>query len=244
MLKTLVTLVRGSQAAAADQLADQHALLLLDQQVRDAANTLSHAQSALAVALAGDAQAARRCAGAQERTAGLKQRARAALAAGGETLAMEAAEAIATLEAEHAASQKARTLFAAEIARLRGHVADTERRLAELDRGRRLARVAEAVRISRRGTIEPAGAQLCTLSEAEATLARLRGRQESAADACDALEGVSRAAKPETIEDRLEAAGFGPATRPTAASVLARLKLPQPKRTALCLTARSPAQVL
>ncbi len=229
MLKTLVTLVRGSQAAAGEQLADQHALLLLDQQMRDAAATLSHAQRALAVALAEDAQEGRRCAAAQERAAGLEQRARAALAAGGEALATEAAEAIATLEAEHAAGQQARTLFAAEIARLRGHVADHERRLAELNRGRRVARVAEAVRISRRGTIEPAGAQFCTLSEAEATLARLRGRQESTADACDALAGISTATKPETIDKRLEAAGFGPATRPTAASVLARLKLPQPQ---------------
>ena len=106
-------------------------------------------------------------------------------------------------------------------------MADSERRLADLNRGRRVARVAEAVRISRRGTIEPADGQLCTLSEAEATLARLRGRQESAAEACDTLASISSATKPETIERRLETAGFGPATRPTAASVLARLKLPQ-----------------
>ena len=226
MLKTLVTLVRGSQAAAAEQLADQHALLLLDQQMRDAAHTLSQAQRALAVAIAEDAQEARRGTALQERVAGLEQRARAALAASSDALATEAAEAIATLEAEHAAGQQARALFAAEITRLRGHAAETERRLAELGRGRRLARVAEAVRVSRRGTIEPVGAQLCTLSEAEATLARLRARQERAADACDALDGVSRATRPETIEKRLETAGFGPATRPTAAGVLARLKLP------------------
>ena len=229
MLKTLVTLVRGSQAAAAERLADQHALLLLDQQMRDAAGSLSHAQRALALALAEDTQEGRRCTAAQERVAGLEQRARAALAAGSEALATDAAEAIAGLEAEHAASQQARALFAAEIARLRAQVADSERRLAELNRGRRVARVAEAVRLSRRGTMEPAGTELCTLSEAEATLARLRGRQESAAEACETLAGLNAATRPETIEKRLDAAGFGPATRPTAASVLARLKLPQPQ---------------
>lgn len=225
MLKTLVTLVRGTQAAAAEQLADQHALLLLDQQMRDSTATLSHAQRALAVALAEDAQEGRRCAAALERANGLEGRARAALAAGNQALAAEAAEAIAGLEAEHAAGQQARALFAAEITRLRGHVADSERRLADLNRGRRLARVAETVRVSRRGAIEPAGAQICTLSDAEATLARLRSRQESTADACDALAGIRSATRPETVDDRLEAAGFGPAKRPTAASVLARLKL-------------------
>ncbi len=227
MLKTLVTLMRGSQAAAAEELADRHALLLLDQQMRDAAATLSHAQRALAVAIAEDAQEGRRGAGLQARVSELEQRARAALAAGGEALAEEAAETIAGLEAEQAAGRQARALFAAEIARLRRHVAESERRLAELNRGRRVARVAEAVRVSRRGTIEPAGVQICTLSEAEATLARLRGRQESAADACDELAGITGATGPDPIEKRLEAAGFGPATRPTATSVLARLRLPQ-----------------
>ncbi len=225
MLKTLVTLMRGSQEAAAERLADQHALLLLDQQMRDSAATLAHAQRALAVALAEDAQEGRRHEGLRARAAALEQRARAALASGSEALATEAAEAIAGLEAEGAAAAQARALFAAEITRLRAHVADSERRLAELNRGRRLARVAEAVRLSRRGTIEPAGPQVCTLSEAEATLARLRERQKTAADSCDALAGITTATRPETIETRLEAAGFGPVTRPTAASVLARLKL-------------------
>ena len=224
MLKTLTMLMRGSSAAAAEQLADRNALLLLDQQMRDVATSHTVAQRALAVALAEDAMEGRRMDAAQERLAGLEQRARAALAAGAEALATDAAEAIATLEAEHQAGQQARKLFATEIARLRGRVTDTERRLAELHRGRRVARVAEAVRVSRRGTIEPADPQYGTLSEAEATLARLRTRQERTAEACDTLAGLAAETAPETIDKRLEDAGFGPITRPTAAGVLARLR--------------------
>ena len=103
-------------------------------------------------------------------------------------------------------------------------MADTARRLAELHRGRRVARVAEAVRLSRRGRIENAGPHAATLSEAEATLARLRDRQAQEAAAEAALDGILAETRPAPIEDRLADAGFGPPTRPDAAAVLARLK--------------------
>jgi phage shock protein A len=224
MFKTVVTLIRGQAAAAEESLADRHALLLLDQQMRDAQASLGRAQRALAVSFAEDAQEAKRGEAITERIAALEVRARAALAGAREDLATDAAEAIAALEAERDAGRQARTLFAAEIARLRRLVSDAERRLADLQRGRRVARVAEAVRESRRGRVEEAGLGQCTLSEAEATLARLRERQAAAAAAEDALDGITAATRPRTVEERLAEAGFGPATRPTAASVLARLK--------------------
>ncbi len=224
MLKTMMTLMRGSAASAAEDLADRNALLILDQQVRDVQAGLGRAQRALAVALAEDAQEARRDEQAAARIGGLESRARAALRAGREDLATEAAHAIATLEAECQAGRQAGALFATEIARMRHAVADAERRLAELQRGRRVARVAEAVRVSRRGRIESAGPAQCTLPEAEQTLARLRDRQAREAAAEDLLDGITAQTAPQTAEERLAQAGFGPAARPDAASVLARLK--------------------
>ena len=224
MLKTVVTLFRGSAAAAGEELADRHALLLLDQQMRDARASLHAARRALAVALAEVAEETRQADALSRRIGSLEDRARAALAGGREDLAGEAAGVIAELEAERDAGQQARTLFAAEVARLRHVAAEAERRFAELHRGRRVARVAEAVRISRRGRIEAAGPGHGTLSEAEATLARLRARQQQAATAEDMLDSIAPATKPATTEDRLAEAGFGPPLRPTAASVLARLK--------------------
>ncbi len=221
MLRNVITLFRGSAAAAAEEFGDRNALLILDQQMRDAQASLGVAQRSLAVALAEDAQEGRRCAALMERVAGLEVRARAALAAGREDLATEAAETIAGLEQECEAGRKARLLFAGEVARLRRTVTGSGLRLAELHRGRRVARVAEAVRLSRRGRIEPADPALCTLSDAEATLARLRERQDRAADAVLFLDGIDAEAGP---EERLAEAGFGPAMGPTAASVLARLK--------------------
>ena len=103
---------------------------------------------------------------------------------------------------------------------------DAERRLAELDRGRRAARVAEAVRTSRFDRMTPGLPEQATLADAEATLARLRDRQSTAASSAEFFDGITIETRPQTIDERLEDSGFGPPTRPTAAAILARLKLP------------------
>ena len=70
------------------------------------------------------------------------------------------------------------------------------------------------------------------LAEAEATLRRLRERQAEEAAADSALQTLDAGTAGNSIADRLEAEGFGLRTRPTAASVLERLrqrKPPQPE---------------
>ena len=156
MLKTLVTMVRGRTALIAEELGDQNALLILDQQVRDATGALDGAKKALAVATAQESQEQQRLDATHARITDLETGAIAAIKAGREDLATEAAEAIATLEAERDASLTARALFTAEIAKLKGHVLQQQMRFSQLDRGRRIARAAEAVRIARRGRIEGA----------------------------------------------------------------------------------------
>ena len=54
MLKTIVTLFRGAAFRAEEEFADRSALLILDQQIRDAAAGIERAKRALAVAIAQD----------------------------------------------------------------------------------------------------------------------------------------------------------------------------------------------
>ena len=58
----------------------------------------------------------------------------------------------------------------------------------------------------------------------ETTLHRLRERQAEDTAAAAAFDTLDNEANPAGIAERLEAAGFGKRTRPTAADVLARLK--------------------
>jgi phage shock protein A len=224
MFKTIFTLVRGSVAVAGEELEARNALLILDQQMRDAAANVERAKRMLALAIAQDQQEGRRLEATQARIADLDMRATAALDGGREDLAREVAEQIAALEADRDAAQTARALFAAEITRLKRHVANAEARIAELDRGRRIARAADAVRNLRRSGIEAASPYESTLPEAEATLRRLRERQTEAQAADEALTELDAASGPLATAEKLAAQGFGPRMKSTADDVLARLK--------------------
>jgi len=224
MLKMLITIFRGQAAKATEDFADANALLLLDQHIRDAASGLDRARRAVAIAMAQDATELKRIEDMQAKTADLENRATAALDGNREDLALEAAEAIASLEADKASAEAAHASFMRESRKLRGLVANAERRLAELERGRRAARAAEAVRRLRASGAATVGGDAGALRDAEATLKRLRERQAEAEAADSALETLDGVSGPDLIAEKLEAAGFGPQTRPTASSVLERLK--------------------
>jgi len=223
MFKTLSALVRGAAAAAEEEMIDRSALLILDQQIRDAAAAVERGKRALAVAIAHDESEAKRLEATIARIADLEERAVAALAGGREDLASEAAESIAVIEIDRDAVRDGRAAFAREIAHLKGTTADAGRRLAELERGRRIAQAAEAVRrLKCRGPAQVGGA--AALCDAEATLRRLRERQAEDAAIDASLESLDAGGAADTVATRLEAAGFGKRTRSTAADVLDRLR--------------------
>jgi phage shock protein A len=223
MFKTVLTLFRGSVAAAGEDLEDRSALLILDQQMRDAGSAVERSKRTLAIAIAGDQQEGRRLDATNARIADLEARATAALDGGREDLAREAAQQIANLEADRDAAMTARTLFASEITRMKRQVAGAEARITELDRGRRIARASEAVRAMRRGGVEAARPYESTLPEAENTLKRLRDRQIDAQAADDALLELDAASGPLATAEKLAEQGFGPRLKSTADDVLARL---------------------
>jgi phage shock protein A len=222
MLKTVWTLMRGAAAAAEEDVIDTNALLILDQQIRDVASAIERAKRALALAIAQDEAEGKQLETTLDRISNLETRALAALGGRRDDLVAEAAEAIAALESDRDAIREARANFAREIAQMKATVAGATRRFAELERGRRIAQTAEAVRRLRAGG--PAGpSEAAALAEAEFTLRRLRARQAEESAAAAALHNLDGAA-PADIAERMEAAGFGPRTRPTAADVLARLR--------------------
>jgi phage shock protein A len=223
MFKTIVTLMRGAAAAAEEQLADRSALLILDQQIRDAATGIERSKRALAVAIAQDEAEGQRLDATLTRIADLEERATAALAAGRDDLAGEAAEAIALMEADRDAIRCSRAAFAADIGQLKATLANAGHRLAELERGRRIALAAESVRrLKSSGSTGATGT--AALAEAEATLKRLRDRQAEDAAAAIAYDRLAPALNPADTASRLEGAGFGRRTRPTASDVLTRLR--------------------
>ena len=225
MFNTIVTLMRGRSHDAAQSVADANALSILRQQLRDGAAGVEAARRAVAVVMA-YAERERR---ALPRIAGqitdLEARAIAALGQGRDDLAGEAASAIAQLEGERATTETALATYDQEIARLRDELSGAETRLRDLQRGLQLADAAQKSQAVRGVVQRPVTA---SLAEAEKTLARLQSRQFHAEATAVAVTDLSAGASAETVAARLAAAGCGPALRPDAAAVLARLKGHQP----------------
>ncbi len=224
MFKTIVTLMRGRAFEAEQRIKDQNALALLDQQMRDAAAAVERARKALALAMAQERQEAQRLDQIRAQIVDLEQRAVAALQGGREDLAEQAAQRLAMLEADADASARARQLFATEIGKLDARMRNQAARLAELERGRRIARVAHATRATRRGGFEPSFPCENTIADAEATLARLREQQAETEAAKTALDELVIAQDAENVSETLAREGFGPAKEARAADILARLK--------------------
>ncbi|MBY3239302.1 PspA/IM30 family protein [Rhizobium laguerreae] len=221
MFKLISILLRGRAHDAEQAFADHHAVPLLSQQIRDAAQSIQSARRSVAVAIAQNEQEKGQHATIVARIADLEIRASAALAKGNEGLAREAAEAIAYLEAERDASEKAQSQFTQAIDKLKGIVRASEARLQELQRGERLAR---ATQEAQKLDVVVAGPGFATLDDAEETLARLRLRQSQNELTAAALKDMEGAIRPAGIIEKLANAGFGAPLRSSADDVLARLK--------------------
>ena len=186
----------------------------LDRLIAVAGNAHLAARRTLALAVAEeDREIARRTA-LGDQAKDLETRAIEALGSGREDLAGRAAETIAVLETEVAASEGASARFAAKVATTRREVDAQRRRLADLDRGRRLARVGASLT----GASSPETGQPI-LARAEAALAAV---QAAEADA-EALR-LEFTPSADTLVDDLAEAGFGRPTRVVASDVMTRLR--------------------
>lgn len=221
MFKLISILMRGRAHDAEQAFADRHAVPLLSQQIRDAAQQIQSARRSVAVAIAQNEQERGQHATIVARIADLEIRATPALTKGNDGLAREAAEAIAFLEAERDASEKAQAQFTTSIDKLKAIVRASEARLQALQRGERLARATEE---AQKLDVVVADPGLATLDEAEETLARLRLRQSQNDLTAAALKEMEGSIRPAGIIEKLANAGCGPALHSTADDVLARLK--------------------
>lgn len=221
MLNLLVTLVRGAKADQAEKTADALAIPLLRQQLRDSAHSVETARRAVAVIMAHGERERKNADRIATQKNDLEARALQALANDREDLATEAATTIAHLEAEHAAALKAVASYDSEIATLRAIVSESEARLRDLQRGQKLAVASEHTAKLRS---QMPAMTTATLSQAEATLARLQERQTLAEATRLAVAEMSTTSNANTMRDKLAAAGCGAPMRPDAAAVLERLK--------------------
>ena len=223
MFKHFMTVLRADHAGAEEAFEERNALVILEQQLRDGARAVTAARRAVALATAQAAQERATLEGLERRIADLEARTVAAIERGEDALVQEAAETIATLEAERDGSRQALERFEAEVGRLRSCVRQSESKLRELQRGQRIAGATERTQ-RLRDAVADTPAALAGLADAEATLERLRARQERDDIAAAAMTDMDDAARAQGLAERMAERGCGTPIRKSADAVLDRLR--------------------
>ena len=216
-----MTLLSASQSRAKDRVRDAFAIELIDQKIRESEAALKTAKATLAGLIQRQRSEARSLDALTARITDMTARARAALTAGNDALAAEAASALAQMHNEATQRRATCDRFDQKVLRLRASVEAGHRRIIDLRQGAVQARAVKReqdmqMRLHRHGGDT-------SVAEAEEMIARVLGRDDPFEQA-EILSDIDRDLSHDGLADRMADAGLGAATRITAASVLADLK--------------------
>ena len=222
MFGTFRTLVIGANARTEERVKDAFAIELIDQKIRESEAQLKAAKGTLASLVQRQRSENRLLEALTARIETMTQRASEALDAGREDMAQQAAESIASMENEARLRQDTVDRLETQVTRLRGSVEAAHRRLIDLKQG---AVTARAIRREQQmqGALRTTIANTSAADEAEELIARVVGRDDPF-EQSQILAGIEADLSHSSLEDRMAASGFGPATKVTAQQVLDRLK--------------------
>jgi phage shock protein A len=224
MLDRLWTLMRARAHSAGETITDAHALEILEQQIRDAADGVREAARQLATLMASEMQDRRALDAARTRLAKHERYALAALARDEEALARDLAASIGGDERERDQLTDRVAETVAAITRLRGTIATAEQRIATLRRELAAARARAALRRTNSRIAQRCDGAASALDQAEATLARIRERDAQSADYEAAAEILRREADGTSLHESLYAAGIADPPAYSVEAVLLRLR--------------------
>jgi phage shock protein A len=219
----LFTALRGGASEAGEAIADQQALRILDQEIRDADNALANAKRELVTIMAKHKLSAERVAQYNAKIKDLESKAMAAIQANREDLALEVAEAISTLTNELDAEQKQTTEFGAYADKMRKDITKAEARIKSLRQQVDMAKARESVQKAQVSASIASGGANGKLETAVSTLNRLQAKQEQRAAELEASDELADASTGNDLERKLREAGITP-DQGSANAILDRLK--------------------
>lgn len=220
MLTILRTLARGSVARANERLADEFAVELIDQKVREAEAGLAAAKDTLATLIVRLKRERAALADRRKRKGDLEARTLSAMERGDDDLARSGADLIAELEGEETARAHTVSRLETRTGQLRLSIERAHRRVVSLRQGAMTARSIDRERTAQRrlgkhfAQPDPEAEELIRrVMEADDPFERAEVRREIDAE----LRG-------DAIMERLGERGHGAPTRSNADTVLDRLR--------------------
>lgn len=222
MLSTLVTLFAGASARSEEQVRDAYSIELIEQKIRESEGNLKAAKVGLASLIQRERSERRQVDGISDRIIELSVRTKAALAAGREDMAAQAAQAIADMENERERRNETLARLEGRIMQLRHSVEVSNRRIIDLKQGAIQARAVKREQGIQKRLSRHLGGD-SPMEEADALIAKVLG-QDDPFEQGQIMNEIDRELDHKGIGDRMADEGFGPKGRSTAADVLARLK--------------------
>lgn len=222
MFNTLKTLMIGGSARAEERVRDIYSIELIDQKIREAEASLKSAKYGLASLIQRERAESRQITALQGRISDLMTRAGQALTGKRADLAQEAAQAVAEMENELELRRETVRRLETRILQLRQSVETANRRIIDLKQGAIAARAVRREQGIQKHLNRHTGGD-CAMDEAETLIARVM-QQDDPFEQGEILRQIDSGLQNEDVADRLAGAGFGPATKTTAADVLNRLK--------------------
>lgn len=221
MLRTFRTLFIGANARAEDRVKDAFALELIDQKIRETEAQLKAAKGTLASLMQRQRSEKRLADALSGRIMTMTTRAREALDADREDMAQQAAEAVATMENESRLRHETLDRLEVQATRLRSSVEAGHRRIIDLKQG---AISARAIRREQQmqGRLRSTIGNTSSADEAEELIAKVVGKDDPF-EGAQILSEINADLNHDSLDDKMAAQGFGPATKTTAKDVLERL---------------------
>jgi len=227
MFKTMRAVFLGKLGRAEQALETDNAAIIIEQKIREAEAGHASAKRGLAALIARTKSEQKALGYINKRISDLEMRTKAAVEAGKNELALDAAKLLADLENERDVRERSVESSQEKAGRIRLNIEKTHRRLIDLRQGLLTAKSIE----SERGAIRQMKGDMSASSaiqEGEAVLKRLLG-SEDPIDVMDAHDELEAELSGDNVMDRLAQAGFGKPDKVRPEDVLARFQ-PKPKK--------------
>ena len=222
----LMTALRGNANMIGEAIVDSQALVILDEEIRNAGTDLNKAKHALAEIMAKHRLAESKLNELNTSLTQYEGYAMEALNKGEEGLAQEVALKIANIEVEIQQQQDAVNHYAKSVQDLRSAVQSAEGNLKRLRQQADTVKATESVHRAQAAVVNSYAGSNAKLQTAMDSLDRIKTRQAENAARMAATQELASESKGDALDEKLRAAGISP-EKSSAANVLARLKAQQ-----------------
>lgn len=223
ILAKLMTALRGGANEAGEAIIDAQALRILDQEVRDAAEELKHSKDALAEIIARQKVSEEKAKTVELQITEHETNARKALNKGEESLALEVAAQIVSLESQRNQEASAADGYKASAEQLRNVIKTTEQNLKRMKQQIDTVKATESVQRAQAAVANRHSGSDSKMRTAMDSLERIQEKQAMKAAQMDAASEISNEMSESSLQSRLEEAGIG-IKKQSAEDILARLK--------------------